>query len=140
MKSVARHRDDATFDLTAMIDVVLLLIIFFMMTTQFARSEHAAMNLPGEKGEEGAPETGRTVFIDLAVDGALSMMHRPVTLEEAADAVRAAAGNGTSAEVRVVVRADRDAPASAFSAVCAALSRAGIRSVSLGTSAEGGAP
>ncbi len=140
MKATSRDRDDATFDLTAMIDVVLLLIIFFMLTSHFARSEQAPMNLPSEKGEESAAESGRTVFLDLARDGSLSLRGRAVTLDEAGEAVQAAAAaevKGVPGPIRVVVRADRDAPPAAFGRVCAVLSRAGIKTVSLGTSPEG---
>lgn len=123
--------------------MVLLLIIFFMMTTQFARSEHEAMNLPAERGEEAPPESGRTVFLDLARDGTLTMLNRPVSLEEAGTAVQAAAAvsDDKASPIRVVVRADRDAPAAAFSAVCRVLSQAGIKTVSLGTNPQdGGGP
>jgi biopolymer transport protein ExbD len=53
-------REDATFDLTAMIDVVLLLIIFFMLTSQFAATDRAAVELPAQKGLEAAAATKGT--------------------------------------------------------------------------------
>ncbi len=142
MPSRTRHRDDATFDLTPMIDVVLLLIIFFMMTTQFARSQHTDMNLPEESGESTPEDAARTIFLDLGKDGSISLLGRQVAMSDAAEAVRAASVIGPGgASIRVVVRADRDCPAAAFSALCASLSKSGINSVSLGTAApaEGGA-
>ncbi len=47
---------EATFDLTNMIDVVLLLIIFFMLTAQFAKSNQREMDLPRQAGATGAVE------------------------------------------------------------------------------------
>lgn len=45
-----RELAEAPFDLTPMVDVVLLLIIFFMLSAQFAETFGSPMNLPGEKG------------------------------------------------------------------------------------------
>lgn len=135
MESMSRDRDDATFDLTPMIDVVLLLIIFFMMTTQFARSEHAAVNLPIEKGEEAAAEGDRTIFLDLAPDGSVTLRGSTYTVSDAVSQIRAALGDLTDS--RIVIRADRDCPTSRLSILCAALSQAGFRSVSLGTQGSG---
>ena len=39
-------------EITPMIDVVFLLIIFFMVTARFARDTRAELNLPQEKGEQ----------------------------------------------------------------------------------------
>jgi biopolymer transport protein ExbD len=52
-----KHRSappDVSFDLTPMIDVVLLLIIFFMFTTHFTRLQLSPMDLPRQPGEEAA--------------------------------------------------------------------------------------
>ncbi len=133
-----QEREDATFDLTAMIDVVLLLIIFFMLTSQFAATDRAAIELPAQKGLEAAAATkGAELVIDIDRDGATSILGRTITLDgilnEAAAAGRAAPPGG----VRVLLRAHKDCPASAVQGLCGALVNAGIRTVSLGTSGEG---
>ncbi|MFN7440054.1 MAG: ExbD/TolR family protein, partial [Phycisphaerales bacterium] len=40
---------EAGFDLTAMIDIVLLLIIFFTLTSQFVQTLQRPMPLPAER-------------------------------------------------------------------------------------------
>lgn len=133
-----RERDDATFDLTAMIDVVLLLIIFFMLTSQFAATDRATVELPAQKGLEAVAATkGAELVIDIDQKGATSILGREISIDgilnEAASAGRGAPAGG----VRVLLRAHRDCPASAVRNLCAALVNAGIRAVSLGTSGEG---
>lgn len=136
-----RERDDATFDLTPMIDVVLLLIIFFMLTSQFAASDRATLNLPDQAGL-GAQETrGTELVIDIDAKGETSVLGREISIdgilnEAASAAAGTRAGKG---QVRVLLRADRNCPASVVQNLCAALINAGIRSVSLGTSGEKGA-
>lgn len=139
-----RLRDDATFDLTPMIDVVLLLIIFFMLTSQFAATDRAPLNLPEQKGLESEGAKGAELVIDLDRTGETSILGRAVTIDGILnEAVAAGAGVAASPQggrnVRVLLRADRECPASAVQGLCAALINAGIRSVSLGTSGEGGA-
>lgn len=129
---------EATFDLTPMIDVVLLLIIFFMFTTQFARSEQSEMDLPGELGENKAPAPERAVFIDMEKDGTLKVMGRVVTLDSLAGVVIPESRNsgGTVEGLDLIVRADRAAPAVHLNRLAEALSRLGVRNWKLATSPD----
>ena len=44
-------------DMTPMVDVAFLLLIFFMSTTQFKPPEVVAVNLPGSTAQVRVPET-----------------------------------------------------------------------------------
>lgn len=133
-----QEREDATFDLTAMIDVVLLLIIFFMLTSQFAATDRAAIELPAQKGLEAAASTkGAELVIDIDRDGATSILGRTITLDGILNEAAAAGRGAPPGGVRVLLRAHKDCPASAVQVLCAALVNADIRTVSLGTSGEG---
>ncbi len=131
-------REDATFDLTAMIDVVLLLIIFFMLTSQFAATDRAAVELPPQKGLEAAAATkGAELVIDIDRQGVTSILGRETSLDGILNEAAAAGRGSPVGGVRVLLRAHKDCPASAVQNLCAALVNAGIRTVSLGTSGEG---
>jgi biopolymer transport protein ExbD len=124
-----------------MIDVVLLLIIFFMLTSQFAASDRASLNLPDQQGLRGQETRGTELVIDIDAQGRTSVLGRDISIDgilnEAANAsVTTRAGKG---QVRVLLRADRECSAAVVQNLCAALINAGIRSVSLGTSGEKGA-
>jgi biopolymer transport protein ExbD len=55
-------------DMTPMVDVAFLLLIFFMTTTQFKPPEIAAVTLPKSRSEIHVPETG-TIIISVTDDG-----------------------------------------------------------------------
>ena len=54
----AGHRIPIRIDMTPMVDVAFLLLIFFMSTTQFKPPEIAAVTLPESRSEIHVPETG----------------------------------------------------------------------------------
>lgn len=130
--------EEATFDLTPMIDVVLLLIIFFMLTSQFSRTEQAPLNLPAQRGDGSSGPGDRAVILDLHPDGKVSIRGETQDLDTlmirlGSDAK--AAGLPPEA-IDIIIRADRDAPSAALSRVCAALSRLGTRTVRLATDSD----
>jgi biopolymer transport protein ExbD len=57
-------------DMTPMVDVAFLLLIFFMTTTQFKPPEIAAVTLPQSRSEIHVPETG-TIIITVTKDGGI---------------------------------------------------------------------
>jgi len=132
------HPEEAGFDLTPMVDVVLLLIIFFAFTAQFTRSLATPLDLPREKGEKAASPAPQSVTIDITREGRYRVMGRDTELDWivqtlAADARRA----GGPENVEIIVRADRSCPASFLNALATAIGRAGMKSWKLATSEEG---
>lgn len=131
--------EEASFDLTAMIDVILLLIVFFMLTAQFTRSEQSAVNLPVERGDPGSREEPAILIIELARNGRASLLGSEVAPDQVASVVKQhAASPGAAPTVDVLIRADRDCPAAALNTLCASLASVGLRSVKLATSNEEG--
>jgi biopolymer transport protein ExbD len=55
-------------DMTPMVDVAFLLLIFFMTTTQFKPPEIAAVTLPKSLSEIHVPETG-TIIVTVTTEG-----------------------------------------------------------------------
>jgi biopolymer transport protein ExbD len=130
--------EEASFDLTPMIDVVLLLIIFFMMTSQFSRTEQASLNLPAQRGDGSAAVSEHAVVLDLHPDGRVSVRGETQDIDSLMIRIGSdAKANGVPTEaLDIVIRADRDAPASALSRVCAGLSRLGTRTIRLATDSD----
>lgn len=127
---------DVNVDLTPMVDVVLLLVVFFMLTTQFARTQQIPMDLPNQPGEKATPGKRNSVVIDLAADGRLSVMGATtdlVTIVQDVERERSLAG----ATLEIVVRADRTASATHLNALADALARSGVRHWQLATAADG---
>ena len=135
-----KHKREASFDLTPMIDVILLLIVFFTMTSQFSKSERGFMDLPREKGEVAAAHAPNSLVIDVAADGAISVEGAAYDMQWLAQtltrATRSAAGGADA--VDVIVRADRRCTTANLDKVVAAIRVAGIGRWKLAASGEEG--
>jgi len=131
------HIEEPQFDLTPMIDVVMLLIVFFMLTAQFAQTMLGPIDLPRESGDSDA-NRGSTVTIDLLANGDLKLDSEPMARERllqliALDLRR----TGASAELDVIVRADRAAPAGHLNTLAGDLAGLGVRHWKLATNGGG---
>ncbi len=140
-----RDREDATFDLTAMIDVVLLLVIFFMLTSQFAAADRAPVNLPPQKGFDAQAGQTAEIVIDVNKTGEAALAGKPISNEGllnelmiAQRGLQAKAPTGSVSTLRVLIRADAACPAPALATICTVVNNAGITVFSLATSGEGG--
>jgi biopolymer transport protein ExbD len=124
----------AEFDLTPMIDVVLLLIIFFMLSSQFARVNAKVVNLPTEVGEAASEDAApHEVVIDIDAKGIVTLGNSEVTDAELEGAIRGAGGGA-----EFVVRADKDCMASRLNVVALALVRSQVRAWRLAVAGSGG--
>lgn len=129
---------EAGFDLTAMIDIVLLLIIFFTLTSQFVQTLQRPMPLPAERGEERPAEPAKSIVVDLDRAGALSHLGgQPITPEEIGREIRNARAARAGTEIELIIRADRDMPSLHLNRLAASLARSGVRVWKLATSGEG---
>lgn len=52
MKFERQHKDDLSINITPLIDVVFLLLIFFMVSTTFTKESHLQVELPSATGEK----------------------------------------------------------------------------------------
>lgn len=137
-----QHAREASFDLTPMIDVVFLLIIFFTLTSQFSNVSLKPLDLPQELGEK-APQTPSpfTLVLSVSRDGIVTLddtAYDPAALAPIiANEVRRAGGADA---LEVVMRGDRMLPASKLEPLINVLSAAGVRKWKLATSGEAAAP
>ncbi len=117
-------------NLTPMIDVVFLLIIFFMVGTQFSQSEREiGIKLPGagQLSAMVAPPDRREVAI--AADGTIrfdGQMVNPADLVSMLTSLRA-----KYPDIAVAVRADGLAQHQSVASVLGAVNRAGISNLSI---------
>ena len=134
-------RGDATFDLTPMIDVILLLIVFFMLSSQFSRTDRLELDLPKERGDETASEEQPSeLILDLTRNGSLLVDSRFI---EFSDLPAILGGVEAAARVdkpTIIVRADRLARAEHLNRLASELSRLGISGWQFATMPTGGAP
>jgi biopolymer transport protein ExbD len=98
-----RRRAAVTIDITSLVDVVFLLLIFLLITTTFRRNEHAfRITLPTSSAQEVTVTTEKTtVFIDAEGDLHLLVVPADASAEVAPDprAVTVEALKGALAEI-----------------------------------------
>jgi biopolymer transport protein ExbD len=130
-------------DLTAMIDIVLLLIIFFVLGTEFAPLLRTPLDLPRERGSVTTSSQSLAVLlIDITKDGTYRYAGEDASLARVLQLInteikRAKLGGRSGDKSRlpdVLVRADRSCPARHLNALAIALASAGVRDWKLATS------
>ncbi|MGF1527520.1 MAG: ExbD/TolR family protein [Candidatus Competibacterales bacterium] len=105
-----RRGDELTVNLTPLIDVVFLLLIFFMISTTFVQEADLAVTLP-EVERESAPRDSRTIELIIDREGTVAVAGQTL-VERDTPALRAAltALAGDERDLPFVIRADERAP------------------------------
>jgi len=121
------RRNKVRIDMTPMVDVAFLLLIFFMSTTQFKPPEPVAVRLPLSSSEIHVPETG-VILLTMNSTGQVFISSETGTdmQELAPDNMLEAivAWRGRNPNAVVVVKGDRDAPFGAMADLMDALAQA----------------
>jgi biopolymer transport protein ExbD len=121
------RRNKVRIDMTPMVDVAFLLLIFFMSTTQFKPPEQVAVDLPQSRSEIHVPDSG-TIILTVNRTGQMFISSElgTDTQELAPDNMLDAIVNwrGRNPGAVVVVKGDRDAPFGAMADLMDALAEA----------------
>jgi biopolymer transport protein ExbD len=127
--------EEPAFDLTPMIDVVMLLIVFFMLTAQFAATMRSPLDLPRQAGET-LPEARDTLVIEITRTGEYKVESAIVERDRLLQIVAADLKQSGGRQLDIVVRADRACPARFLNRLASELSKLGVRSWKLSTAGE----
>jgi len=119
-------------DMTPMVDVVFLLLVFFMLTSTFSRTEAITLDLP--EAASGASVENAPVVVSIEPDGRVSMGEQAVALDALTDAVQQAIERG--APRGVLVRADEVVHVQKLINVMDRIRRAGATQVSIAVSKD----
>lgn len=95
-----QRTDEVGVNLTPLIDVVFLLLIFFMVSTTFKKESHISLNLPEASGEPAAAEVTQIEVI-ISANGDYAINNRALVNNQI-DTLMAA--------IRRVGKDDRDMP------------------------------
>ena len=128
------NRDEPEINLTSLIDVVLLLLVFFMVSTSFVRESELTIRLP--EVSESARETIETGELAIAVtatgayyvNGRALVDNRPMTLRAA---IKNLVPNADDA--RLTITADGDASHQSVVTVMDVAGKLGFVEISIST-------
>lgn len=132
-----RRRGSVDVPLVSMIDVVFLLLIFFMVTTTFNRETELKIQLPEAKGTERQPEKQLELAID--AEGRYYVNKHEVinqSLETLKKAIREAAGSAR--DLPFIISADAKTPHQAVISALDAAGQLGFLHITFATAAPSG--
>ncbi len=139
MKFQRRRRGDNGINLTPLIDVVFLLLIFFMVTTTFTKETRLLIDLPEANGEV-ADSSPATLELVIAKDGSYAvngqnLINRDIKTIMAA--LREASSGNT--DLPLVITADAQATHQAVITAMDAAGRLGFSQLNIATQQVGDA-
>ena len=133
------NRAEPEINLTSLIDVVLLLLVFFMVTTSFVRESELTIRLPEVADSVGQPMEISELDVTVTAKGAYFVNGRAL-VDSRASTLRAAIMKLTAGEESVRVSITADAEASHQSVVTAmdVAGKLGFTDISIATIAAQG--
>jgi biopolymer transport protein ExbD len=134
MEFEGRTRIATRLDMTPLIDVVFLLLIFFLLTSSYVVPQAIGLKLPRSRTAE--PTAPSPVVVVLRADGRVVLDGRPLSLEALTAALRAAIA--VAPDRAVSLESDADVSVQRLLSAVDAIRDAGGRSLSLATRREGG--
>lgn len=110
MKFRRQRTEDEGINLTPLIDVVFLLLIFFMVSTTFTKRTQLSVDLPEAVGEQSA-ELPKQIEIMIAADGSYSVNDQ-VLVNSKVETLKAALGKVSEGDNKLplVITADAKTP------------------------------
>jgi len=136
MRFYTRKRRSPVIILVSLIDILAILLIFFIVTTTFRKDQpRLQINLPESKSADAVAAGSQEPLI-LQVKSAedISLNNEPVTLDALPAALKAA--RGAAPDRPVAMQADREAPFGVVVKVLDALKQAGIKNIPAFTQPE----
>jgi len=78
VKFKRQRSQEVAMDLTPLIDVVFLLLIFFMVSTTFTRESHLQVELPQASGNPAPPAEVEQIDVVISADGQYLLNDKPL--------------------------------------------------------------
>lgn len=128
--SARRHtnqQDEAELDLTPMLDVVFIMLIFFIVTTSFVKESGVSVNPPAASTAEKIDNAN--IFIAITDNGEVWLDRRQVDIRAVRSIVARLHANNP--EGSVVIQADKNARTAELMQVMDQVRLAGIENVAL---------
>ncbi|GGM24443.1 ExbD/TolR family protein [Pseudomonas asuensis] len=139
-KSGGAARDEASVNLTSLIDVVFVLLLFFVVTTTFNKPSQLNLELPEAQSAEPAEAAAKDLEISISAEGVISLNDQTLAKSDLTSLMTALQreSNGDNT-VPLIISADGRTP---HQAVVTAMDAAGklgfsrIRITTVGAQAE----
>lgn len=130
------------FNITPLIDIVFLLIIFFLVASHFVRSENVeAVELPdATAAQQDDDATPNRLTITVLADGTMKVNGRAITLDELPTLLISLVEGKKSKEPEVRIRADRSVQWRVTEPIMLECAKLGLLNVKYAVMGEGNSP
>ena len=138
MKFRQAPREELELNLTPLIDVVFLLLIFFMVSTTFQKESEISLQLPRASDAPAEPVTDR---IEIVINAAGRVYVNDQELVQSdVESLQTALHqvSGGRSDTPVTIRADAQTTHQSFVTALDAAARLGMRRVTIATTRDGG--
>jgi len=122
-------------EMTPMIDIIFLLIIFFMVAAKFAQQATIDLNLPNEIGEESPTDTPSALIINLTADGDI-IVDTPdniISIEALDSRIQTYIQSESATWDLISLRADEEAESSSLNEILRVLNKHGLSATRIAT-------
>jgi biopolymer transport protein ExbD len=136
MRLQVKRADEIELNLISLVDVVLLLVIFFMLSTTFVQDSHLRITLP-EAGSASADRAPNAIVVTVSAQGGYRVNGRALVNNERTTlgaALRQVAGD--SGKPPVTIRADARATHQSVVTAMDVAARQGFTQVNIATVSE----
>lgn len=127
-RSMESTAESTEVNLTPMLDVVFIMLIFFIVTTSFIKESGVEIERP--ESSAASPRPDAQVLVAVTPEGAVWVDGRPVDLHRVGQTV----ADIVTGEGSVVIQADRDATTGVLIEVMDRLQSAGVDQVAVAAS------
>jgi biopolymer transport protein ExbD len=124
--------EDVNINLTPLIDVVFLLLIFFMVSTTFDTTSQLKIKLP-EASTTESPETAQKINLMIDVKGNFFVNSRELTNNRSATLKAALERNLSNGMIPVVIQSDAASPVQSLVTAMDVVGQLGFLQVSIAT-------
>lgn len=137
MQFARQRREEIAINLTPLIDVVFLLLIFFMVSTSFIKETHLAIDLPKADNAQDAPVEADRLEVLIDYRGQYTINQRVLTATDSG-ALASALRNlsGEIYDTPLIITADAKAPHQAVVRVMDVAGKLGFSKLSFTTQPE----
>jgi biopolymer transport protein ExbD len=138
MKMPNLEMEDAAFAMAPMIDMVFLLLVFFMCASHLSSQTSLRLNIPSATHGVVPKERPDRWVVNVTIDGGIFSGVTPVSLEELRSSI--AAARKTDPKLKVYLRADAKAKHKEVRKVMAAMAESGVDDFIFGVYSTSGKP
>jgi biopolymer transport protein ExbD len=137
--------DELEINLTPLIDIVFLLLIFFMVSTTFTKESQLKIQLPQAEGEKATPQEIPKLIIEISALGIYAVKgpddetaRQILNIDALPRVIRSAAENQDKDKIVVIVRADKQTPHEAVIRALSVAGQLGLTRITFATESQPG--